>query len=246
MEHTQTPQSLFEKYQTFIAIIICGALIGGGIVIAKLLPTNGTVGVGNAPQTAESVRADMVDAAKKIGVNKTKFAACLDDVTNTARVTAAVELAGKSGVQGTPTFFVIKRTYGADDKITSEKQFMILGARDLVTFETSLSVGKPPVDQPPQPVGEKIILSAEDHWMGPRRAETILVEYSDIDCPYCKKAKPIIDELLQKHPEYALVYRHSPIASLHPFAAYKAEASECAAQLSDQESFFKFLDIVAK
>lgn len=248
MEPTQTHESrksFFEKYQTFFALIICGLLVGGGIVLAQVLPENSSGEKAAGSQTQESVRDDMIATAKKIGISKTKFAACLDDGTHKQKVTDAITLAEKSGVSGTPTFFVIKRTYGADDRITSEKQFPILGARDLTTFEKSLAEGKAPTDQPAMQSGEKIALSDSDHWFGPRRAETILVEYSDIDCPYCKRAKPTIDELLKKHPEYAFVYRHAPIASLHPFAAYKAEASECVAQLGGNESFWKFLDIVA-
>jgi protein-disulfide isomerase len=96
------------------------------------------------------------------------------------------------------------------------------------------------------PAGERIVLSDSDHKMGPAQAEVTIVEYSDIDCPFCKAAKPILDEILREHPEFAFVYRHSPIVSLHPFAAYKAEASECVTDLAGKDAFWKFLDLAVK
>lgn len=242
MESTPTP-NLFERYQTFIAIIICGVLIAAGIVIARVIPSRAA---NQEPtQTQASVRDDLIKTAGKLGVNKRDFTACLDNGTMSQKINDAVALADKSGVSGTPTFFVVKRTFGANDAITSQKQIAILGARDLATYESAIASMQTPTDQPAV-TGAKIELSSEDHWQGSRRAEIVIVEYSDIDCPFCKAAKPVIDELLRKHPEYAFVYRHSPITSLHPFAAYKAEASECVAAQGGDEKFFKFLDSVVK
>ena len=245
----QTPassssRSLFEKYQVFFAIVLCGFLIGGAIVTASI--TRLVSDTSEKPQqTRDTVRSDLVKLVSRLDMNKKEFAACLDNGTMTQKISDASALADKSGVTGTPTFFVIKRTFGANDAVTSQKQIAILGARDLATYENAIATMKSPTDQPAV-TGAKIELSAEDHWTGPRRAEIVIVEYSDIDCPFCKAAKPIIDELLRKHPDYAFVYRHAPITSLHPFAAYKAEASECAAAQGGDEKFFKFLDAVVK
>ena len=236
MEHNTTHKSFFEKYQAFFAIIICGILVGGGIIVAKFVHP-GAAGGAQPAETQASVRTDMIKFAKDLKVNKTQFAACLDNGTNTKKVADDVALAQKSGVQGTPTFFILQGT----------KQFEILGARDRASFEQAIKDGKAPADQPAQPAGDKIVLSDTDHWMGPKDAKTIIVEYGDIDCYYCKQAKPMIDQLLKDHPEYAFVYRQSPIVSLHPWAEYKAEAAECVAQLGNgNETFFKFLDMAVK
>ncbi len=232
MEQHTAHKSFFEKYQLFFAVIICGVLIAGGLVTAKIIETKNGSG-GESVQTQASVRKEMISIAKEIGVNKTAFATCLDNETNKQKIADAVALAQNSGVQGTPTFFIVQ----------GQKQFMILGARDEATFEKAIEAGKAPADQPAQPGTEKIVLAPTDHWYGPKDAKTVIVEYADIDCYYCKQAKPMIDKLLKDHPEYAFVYRHSPIVSLHPWAEYKAQASECAAQLGKgDETFFKFLD----
>lgn len=235
MEQQTPKKSFFETYQVFIALIICGVLIAGGIVITKLLPTTGTKPEGVATTEAQ-VRKELISVAKKVGVDKNAFAACLDGGEKVPVIDAAVTLAEASGVSGTPTFFILK----------NGKQTLVLGARDKADYLKSIEEGTAPVDQPVQPTGKKIVLNDADHSMGPKDAAVTIVEYSDIDCPFCKRAKPVIDELLAEHPEYRFVYRHSPIVQLHPFAAYKAQATECVKDIGGEDAFWKFLDYVAK
>lgn len=239
MEHTthHEKKSFFEKYQTPISIVIAGLFIAGAIVFTKMMPERQPAAQsGGQAQTEQQVRAQMIDAAKASGAPKKEFAACLDSKSKEGAINDAVALAGRSGVQGTPTFFVLK----------DGKQFEVVGARDEATFLKAIADGKAPADQPESPKAEKIVLSETDHLMGPKDAAVTIVEYSDIDCPFCKKAKPTIDKILKDHPEYAFVYRHSPIVQLHPFAAYKAQAAECAASTGGETAFWKFMDIVAK
>lgn len=236
MEQQTNSPSFFEKYQLFFALIICGVLVAGGIVLSQALPQQGGTTSTEAPQTEASVRKDLIKTAGKVGLDKDDFAVCIDTKKNEAKISADVALAERSGVSGTPTFFILK----------DGKQFTILGARDKATYLKAIEEGKAPADQPAQPQGEKIVLTENDHARGPKDAKVTIVEYSDIDCPFCKRAEPVIEELLAEHPEYRFVYRHSPIVQLHPFAAYKAAATECAQDLGGEEAFWKFLNIVAK
>ncbi len=234
---------MFEKYQNFIAIVICGLLIGGGIILSKTIPQN--TSSEQKQQTESDVKKELLTVAKKFNINKEKLTACLDSGNKKQTIADAVSLAEKSGVAGTPTFFIIKRTIGSDDRIISEKQFPIIGARDKATILKSIETEISPDGQPALS-GEKIVLSDSDHWLGSRRASTIIVMYSDIDCPFCKRAEPIIQEILAEHPEFGFVYRHSPITTLHPFAAYKAEATECVKEISDEKTFWNYLRELAK
>ena len=250
--HSSDSRSFFEKYQTFIALIIVGVLIAGGIILSRVLPASKGSIIGDDQngqpqgQTQAQVEKGLVDVAKSIGLNKKDFAACMDSKRKESLINDDVEVAQKSGVQGTPTFFILKRTFKADGTVGSEKQIEVVGARDRDTFLAAITTGKAPADQPQQAEAEKIILNDNDHYMGPKDAQVVIVEYSDIECPFCKRAKPVIDQILKDHPEYGFVYRHSPIVALHPWAAYKAQASECATELGGQDAFWKFLDIVAK
>lgn len=239
--------SFFEKYQTFISIIIAGALIGGGIVLSKTIPQAGAPAANGttAQQTEATVKADLIKTAKSLSLDSKALGVCLDKNTKESVVASATNVATRSGVQGTPTFIIIKRTYGADDRIVSEKQIPVVGARDKATFMAAIENGTLPAGQP-EMNGEKVVLSDSDHYKGPMRAEVIIVEYSDMDCPFCKRAKPTIDGILAEHPEYAYVYRHSPLAQLHPFAPYKAEAAECIYDTNGAEGFWKFVDAMMK
>jgi protein-disulfide isomerase len=83
-----------------------------------------------------------------------------------------------------------------------------------------------------------------DHIRGNRAAPVTLVEYSDFECPFCKRfhvtAKQLVDE---SGGRVKWVYRHYPLDELHPVKArQEAVASECAAELGGDDAFWKFAD----
>jgi protein-disulfide isomerase len=73
------------------------------------------------------------------------------------------------------------------------------------------------------PVGER------DHVQGPANAPVTLVEYGDYECPYCRAAVPIVQELQRLlGDQLRYVFRQFPLAGLHPHAQKAAEAAEAA------------------
>jgi protein-disulfide isomerase len=83
-----------------------------------------------------------------------------------------------------------------------------------------------------------------DHIRGDASAPVTLIEYSDFECPFCKRfhltAKKLVEE---SKGQVRWVYRHFPIDQLHPVKARKeAAASECAAELGGNDAFWKFAD----
>ncbi|OGM15690.1 hypothetical protein A2V56_02065 [Candidatus Woesebacteria bacterium RBG_19FT_COMBO_42_9] len=86
-------------------------------------------------------------------------------------------------------------------------------------------------------------LSDKDHIRGSKDAKLILIEYSDLECPFCKKFHPTVLQLLEEYGgQLALVYRHFPLDQLHSKADKEAEASECVRELGGEEAFWKFVD----
>ncbi len=85
-----------------------------------------------------------------------------------------------------------------------------------------------------------------DHIRGNSNADVMIVEYSDFECPFCKRFHPTMKQVMDeygKDGQVAWVWRHFPLDSLHPVKARKeAVASECAAELSGQDGFWKFAD----
>lgn len=92
----------------------------------------------------------------------------------------------------------------------------------------------------PQKIDLRPVDTARDHIRGDANAPITLVEYSDLECPFCKLFHPTLQQALQEYDgKVRWVYRHSPLAQLHPKAAKEAEASECAG-----DKFWEFIDKV--
>ena len=72
----------------------------------------------------------------------------------------------------------------------------------------------------------RIEVSAEGPALGPADAPVTIVEFSDYECPFCKRADPTVTEVMKKYPDKVrLVYRHFPLDNIHPNARPAAEAA---------------------
>jgi Na+/H+ antiporter NhaA len=68
-----------------------------------------------------------------------------------------------------------------------------------------------------------------DHIRGPDDAPVTLVEYGDLECPYCGQAESVIRELLAEFgDDVRYVWRHLPLNDVHGSAQLAAEAVEAA------------------
>jgi protein-disulfide isomerase len=86
-------------------------------------------------------------------------------------------------------------------------------------------------------------VTEEDHILGSRNAELIIVEYSDTECPFCKIFHETMKQVLSDYgTQVAWVYRHFPIVQLHAKAPKEAEATECAAEQGGNQAFWNYLD----
>jgi protein-disulfide isomerase len=71
---------------------------------------------------------------------------------------------------------------------------------------------------------------------GPADAPVILVEFSDLQCPHCKEAQPIIDKLMSEEKNARLVFQNFPLQS-HDWAAKAAAYADCIARNSSEASW---------
>lgn len=83
-----------------------------------------------------------------------------------------------------------------------------------------------------------------DHVKGDlAKAKVVLIEYSDLECPFCKKFQPTASEIISQYGgKVALIYRHFPLDALHKKARKEAEASECAGEQGGDVAFFKYIE----
>lgn len=82
----------------------------------------------------------------------------------------------------------------------------------------------------------------EDHLKGSNKARIVLVEYSDLECPFCKQFHQTANKVVDEYDgQVAWVYRHFPLG-FHQNAQKEAEASECAAELGGNDVFWEYID----
>jgi protein-disulfide isomerase len=90
--------------------------------------------------------------------------------------------------------------------------------------------------------GKDISTGSGLHIKGNKDAEIYLVEYSDLECPYCKAFHATMESIMKKNEgKVAWVYKHFPLP-FHPNAKPSAIAAECIATLGGNDKFWQFTD----
>ena len=86
---------------------------------------------------------------------------------------------------------------------------------------------------------------SRDHIYGNPNALVSLIEYSDFECPFCKRFHPTAKEIVDFYGgKVNWVYRHFPLTMHNPGAQKQAEASECVAQLGGNDAFWKYANAI--
>ena len=110
--------------------------------------------------------------------------------------------------------------------------------------DTVADAGDGALPSPYEELSGEFELRDDDHVRGDRNADLLLVEYSDFECPFCKRfhdtAKTLNEEGIDGQ-SVAWVYRHFPL-SFHEGASEAAQASECVAELGGNDAFWAFTD----
>jgi protein-disulfide isomerase len=88
-------------------------------------------------------------------------------------------------------------------------------------------------------------IDSKDHILGNPNAQVKLIEFSDLECPFCKRFHLAIKKLMGEYGvsgQVAFVYRHFPLDQLHSKARKEAVATECANELGGGDKFWEYLD----
>lgn len=82
------------------------------------------------------------------------------------------------------------------------------------------------------------------HFKGDSKAEIVIVEYSDLLCPFCKRHynDKTLENIVDADKNVALVFKNMPITGLHPNAPLGAKGVKCAGDLGGAEKFYAYLD----
>lgn len=221
-----------------LAIIIAGAAIGGGLAF----------GLSNSKESASPVVGDaatpevpfselLPKMAKAAGVDRQKLQSCMDVNKYTQEISDDAADAVKAGGQGTPYSIVID---AKGNKIPVEGAFPYENIKAIVDAALKGEEG-------PAPFNNELTFRAvsdEDHILGAKNATITIVEYSDLECPFCRRFHPTMQQVLKEYDgKVRWVYRHFPLTQIHPSAQAMALASECAAE---QGKFWEMIDEIMK
>ncbi|MBZ5705288.1 MAG: thioredoxin domain-containing protein [Acidobacteriia bacterium] len=117
----------------------------------------------------------------------------------------------------------------------SNRLYVTADGRHAVTGEI-IPFGPHPFDADRQQLEKRVTGPSR----GPAGAPVTIVEFSDLECPHCKEAQPIIDKLLTEDKNVRLVFQHFPLPS-HEWAAKAAAYADCVGHASN-DAFWKFVE----
>lgn len=110
---------------------------------------------------------------------------------------------------------------------------------DRITYSFEVTPTLNPHTETP---ADLIKITSRDHISGASDAAVAVIEYADLECPFCKMFHPIMQQLMSTSGQQILwVFRHFPLAS-HTNALKEAEASECAYEQKGNDGFWNYIN----
>jgi protein-disulfide isomerase len=200
----------------------------------------------------------LVRLADRVGVDMARFEDCVASGAMDARIEQSLAEGQALGVTGTPTFNFVREA-------TSEN-FLLVGAQPYEQFAgmiTALVAGETPTQAEQAAAGgdpqipfwataEGLVPDPErpgytlagDLYRGNPDASVVVIEFSDFQCPYCRRhvqeTQPVLDEEFVETDQVMWVFKHFPL-TMHPQAEAAGVAAECA---GDQQQFWEMHDLL--
>lgn len=111
------------------------------------------------------------------------------------------------------------------------------------TFLAKQTKGKPVEVYLREPAGV-VIDVGNSPFSGSATSKAVLTLFSDFQCPYCGKAKLLLDSVKKEFGnKVKIVFKNFPLVAIHPFALPAAEATMCARE-QDMKKFWKMHDLI--
>lgn len=214
---------------------------GGGTTAAAGTGTTGQTGTAPASITKEQI----VAWAGEIGLDENKFTTCYDSGKYDDKIEQDVTEGSSVGVSGTPAFLINGHLIvGAlpYDVFKRAFDFTLAGGDwnnpdDTVADLTDGDDNNGEVAKVKKEVSESDIPT-----LGNANAQITMVEFSDFECPFCKRyfdsTYPQIKKDYIDTGKVKVVFKHYPL-SFHPSAKPMAVAGECA---NEQGKFWEMHD----
>jgi protein-disulfide isomerase len=194
--------------------------------------------------------ADLQAIAEKLGVDWDSVKSAIEGNKYMDKIDSSVELANDFQARGTPHFFVNGvRLAGAqpfdkfksviDEQLAKAKALVGKGVPKSKIYEEVVKEGKEP---PPPERKELPAPDASSPFKGGANAKVVIQEFSEFQCPFCKRVGPTMAELEKEYGNrIKIVWRHLPLP-FHKEAPLAAEASQEAFAQKGNAAFWKFHD----
>lgn len=175
--------------------------------------------------------------SEKVGVSRESLALCIKNTDTTAlqsKITQSVENAMKAlgNQRGTPYAIVI-----GSNGVKTE----IFGALPYESVKKTIDEVSSGVVSAPYG-GEVSLIETGDHVMGGVNAKIKIIEYSDLECPYCKVFHETLKKVVsESNGNVSWTYRHWPI---HQGSLEKLVAAECVAKIKGNDAFWKYIELL--
>ena len=243
-------QSMWFGISMFLGGVIVGVILVGASGVSPFVkggaPSPAGQGAPTAPDAPQAPQANinetMLAIAKEVGLDEAKFTACVA-ADKYKQMFADEEADGqKAGVNGTPGNILIDMKTG--------NARVLSGAQPFEAFKKNIDAmlknptAKSTDPNTPQATGVKPVDLTKDHVLGSKTARLALIEYSDMQCPFCHRVHPTLQQMMKEYDgKIVWVYRHFPL-SFHPNAVPLATGAECANEIGGNDAFWSFTDKV--
>jgi protein-disulfide isomerase len=192
--------------------------------------------------------ADLQAVAQKLGLNWNQVKKAIDDDKYSEVFSASMSLGTDLQARGTPHFFVNgMRIKGAqpfpkfkeviDAQLKKAKALVAKGTPKANVYEEIMKEAKGP---PPPPTKDVPAPTKDNPFKGGANAKVVIQEFSDFQCPYCKRVEPTMDQIEKEYGnKVKIVWRNMPLP-FHKDAPLAAIAGYEAFMQKGSAGFWKF------
>ena len=193
---------------------------------------------------------DLKGIADKLGLGWDRVKSAIDANKHMDKIDSSVELAADFQARGTPHFFINGvRLSGAqpfekfksaiDEQLAKAKALVARGVPKSKVYEEITKEGK----EPPAPEKKDVPApDASSPFKGGANAKVVIQEFSEFQCPFCKRVNPTMSELEKEYGnKIKIVWRHLPLP-FHKEAPLAAEAAQEAFAQKGNAGFWKMHD----